>query len=540
MSYSVKFYSVGIHVKKNLPITNRENDYPASQRIVSTTNTKGITTYVNDDFLSIAGFTEDELIGKSHNIVRHPEMPPAAFKDMWDTIKADKPWMGIVKNRCKNGDHYWVDAFVTQIKENGQTVGYQSVRLKPKREYVKSAENLYQEIWNGTPFWKSFLAKITPKLTGSIVYTQIAALIVALLLSNAMSSMGWIGHIGGLIAGIVVGVIGANFVAAPWRAASDEASSIFSNPIAQQVYTGRADELGQLQLAIKMLQSQLETVVWRIGDAAGNLEESALQAVDISRKTNDDMDRQAKEIEMVATAMNEMTATVHDVASNASHTAEATRVADQEVQTGKVVVHESINTIGELAKRVEEAVTVIAKLAQDSEQIGSVVEVIRGIAEQTNLLALNAAIEAARAGEQGRGFAVVADEVRTLASRTQSSTDEIQVMIQKLQDAAGQAVGVMEQGQQAARSSVEQASHAGESLDSITRAVDTITAMTTQIATAAEEQSAVAEEINRNVVNISSLASQTHEAANTALLDNEKLETEVRKMQDMVKQFGAS
>jgi len=540
MSYSVKFYSVGIHVKKNLPITNRENDYPASQRIVSTTNTKGITTYVNDDFLSIAGFTEDELIGKSHNIVRHPEMPPAAFKDMWDTIKADKPWMGIVKNRCKNGDHYWVDAFVTQIKENGQTVGYQSVRLKPKREYVKTAENLYQEIWNGTPFWKSFLAKITPKLTGSIVYTQIAALIVALLLSNAMSSMGWIGHIGGLIAGIVVGVIGANFVAAPWRAASEEASSIFSNPIAQQVYTGRADELGQLQLAIKMLQSQLETVVWRIGDAAGNLEESALQAVDISRKTNDDMDRQAKEIEMVATAMNEMTATVHDVASNASHTAEATRVADQEVQTGKVVVHESINTIGELAKRVEEAVTVIAKLAQDSEQIGSVVEVIRGIAEQTNLLALNAAIEAARAGEQGRGFAVVADEVRTLASRTQSSTDEIQVMIQKLQDAAGQAVGVMEQGQQAARSSVEQASHAGESLDSITRAVDTITAMTTQIATAAEEQSAVAEEINRNVVNISSLASQTHEAANTALLDNEKLETEVRKMQDMVKQFGAS
>lgn len=527
-------------MKKNLPITNRENDYPASQRIVSTTNTKGITTYVNDDFLSIAGFTEDELIGKSHNIVRHPEMPPAAFKDMWDTIKADKPWMGIVKNRCKNGDHYWVDAFVTQIKENGQTVGYQSVRLKPKREYVKSAENLYQEIWNGTPFWKSFLAKITPKLTGSIVYTQIAALIVALLLSNAMSSMGWIGHIGGLIAGIVVGVIGANFVAAPWRAASEEASSIFSNPIAQQVYTGRADELGQLQLAIKMLQSQLETVVWRIGDAAGNLEESALQAVDISRKTNDDMDRQAKEIEMVATAMNEMTATVHDVASNASHTAEATRVADQEVQTGKVVVHESINTIGELAKRVEEAVTVIAKLAQDSEQIGSVVEVIRGIAEQTNLLALNAAIEAARAGEQGRGFAVVADEVRTLASRTQSSTDEIQVMIQKLQDAAGQAVGVMEQGQQAARSSVEQASHAGESLDSITRAVDTITAMTTQIATAAEEQSAVAEEINRNVVNISSLASQTHEAANTALLDNEKLETEVRKMQDMVKQFGAS
>lgn len=527
-------------MKKNLPVTNRENDYPASQRIVSTTDLKGIIGYVNDDFLSIAGFSEEELIGKNHNIVRHPDMPPAAYKDMWDTLKSDRPWMGIVKNRCKNGDHYWVDAFVTQIKENGQTVGYQSVRLKPLRKYVETAEKLYKEVWNGTPAWKTFLANITPKLTGSIILTQVVALVVATLVGAAMSSMGWMAGIIGLIAGLVAGVVGANIVATPWRDAAVEASGIFSNGIAQHVYTGRADELGQLQLAIKMLQSQLETVVWRIGDAAGNLENSALQAVEVSRRTNEDMDRQAKEIEMVATAMNEMTATVHDVASNASHTAEATRVAEQEVQTGKAVVHESITTIGQLAKRVEEAVAVIAKLAQDSEQIGSVVEVIRGIAEQTNLLALNAAIEAARAGEQGRGFAVVADEVRTLASRTQTSTDEIQDMIQKLQDAAGSAVGVMEQGQQAARTSVEQASHAGESLESITRAVDTITAMTTQIATAAEEQSAVAEEINRNVVNISSLAAGTHEAANTALLDNEKLEKEVRKLQSMVNQFGSS
>ncbi len=526
-------------MKKNLPVTNRENDYPASQRIVSTTDLRGMTNYVNDDFLSIAGFSEDELLGKSHNVVRHPDMPPAAFKDLWDTIKSDKPWMGIVKNRCKNGDHYWVDAFVTQIKENGQTIGYQSVRLKPKRQHVDTAVKLYQEVWKGTPSWKAMLGKLTPNLTGSIVYCQTAALLVATVVSVAMSGMGWVGAVAGLVAGLVVGVVGANMIATPWRQAASDAATIFSNPIAQHVYTGRGDELGQLQLAIKMLQSQLETVVWRIGDAAGNLEESALQAVDVSRRTNDDMDRQAKEIDMVATAMNEMTATVHDVASNATHTAEATRVADQEVQTGKAVVNESITTIGQLATRVEEAVAVIAKLAQDSEQIGSVVEVIRGIAEQTNLLALNAAIEAARAGEQGRGFAVVADEVRTLASRTQTSTDEIQDMIQKLQDAAGQAVGVMEQGQQAARSSVEQASHAGESLESITRAVDTITAMTTQIATAAEEQSAVAEEINRNVVNISNLASGTHEAANTALLDNEKLEREVRKLQSMVKQFGS-
>ncbi len=524
-------------MKKNLPITKRENDYPASQRIVSTTDLKGITTYVNDDFLSIAGFEEDELLHKNHNVVRHPEMPPAAFQDLWDTIKADKPWMGIVKNRCKNGDYYWVDAFVTAVKENHQTIGYQSVRLKPIRDHVKRADELYKAIWKGIPGWKSLLSKLTPKLTGSIIYTQFAAIIGALVVSQLVD--GSLGIVAGLAVGTVIGSILAFAVSAPWRRAAEASKSIFSNPIAQHVYTGRGDELGQLELAIKMLQSQLETVVWRIGDASHNLETSAHRAVDLSRHTNEDMDRQANEIEMVATAMNEMTATVHDVASNASHTAEATRLADQEVQAGKAVVNQSIETIGQLAKRVEEAVAVIAKLAMDSEQIGSVVEVIRGIAEQTNLLALNAAIEAARAGEQGRGFAVVADEVRTLASRTQSSTDEIQVMIQKLQDAAGQAVGVMEQGQSAAKSSVEQASHAGESLESITRAVDTITAMTTQIATAAEEQSAVAEEINRNVVNISTVASATKEAANSALIDNESLEREVRKLQQMVKQFGA-
>jgi len=524
-------------VKKNLPVTQRENDYPASQRIVSTTDLKGITSYVNDDFMSIAGFAEDELVGKSHNIVRHPDMPPVAFKDLWDTIKADKPWMGIVKNRCKNGDYYWVDAFVTAVKENHQTVGYQSVRLKPNRDHVKRAEALYKNVWKGIPAWKTLLTSLKPKLTGSIIYTQATALAAGLVTHSFVG--GLTGAIVGFAAGLAVGVGLAFMVSAPWRKAAENAQSIFSNPIAQHVYTGRADELGQLELAIKMLESQLETVVWRIGDASHNLEASAHHAVDLSRRTNEDMDRQANEIEMVATAMNEMTATVHDVASNASHTAEATRLADQEVQAGKVVVNQSIETIGQLAKRVEEAVAVIAKLAMDSEHIGSVVEVIRGIAEQTNLLALNAAIEAARAGEQGRGFAVVADEVRTLASRTQSSTDEIQEMIQKLQDAAGQAVGVMEQGQHAARSSVEQASHAGESLESITRAVDIITAMTTQIATAAEEQSAVAEEINRNVVNISTVAAGTKEAANSALIDNESLEREVKKLQQMVKQFGA-
>lgn len=251
------------------------------------------------------------------------------------------------------------------------------------------------------------------------------------------------------------------------------------------------------------------SLVKEILGSAGQLATTAEELSTITEQTNSGVLRQQGEIDQVATAMNGMSATVSEVSNNAANAANEAQEADDSAKDGWQVVNTTIETINNLASEVERTSEVIENLKGDSISIGTVLDVIRDIAEQTNLLALNAAIEAARAGEQGRGFAVVADEVRTLASRTQQSTREINDMIERLQNGANQAVSVMKMGCSKAEESVDQAAKAGEALQSITSAVDNIKSMNMQIASAAEEQSATAEEINRNIVNISEVAQDT-------------------------------
>jgi len=235
--------------------------------------------------------------------------------------------------------------------------------------------------------------------------------------------------------------------------------------------------------------------------------------------------------------MHQMQIAVEEVARNAALTAEATQLADDQVVSGCSVVEQTVVAIGKLATEIDQATGVVGQLKVDSEAIGSVIEVIRGIADQTNLLALNAAIEAARAGEQGRGFAVVADEVRTLASQTQASTQQIQAIIERLQGSTAEAVSAMEGGQQQAQTSVEQAAMAGSSLQLIGSAVTTIKDMSVQIATAAEQQSVVAEDINRNISSISQVASETAQASQNTAQSTTMLLQQVKGMRAMVQQF---
>jgi methyl-accepting chemotaxis protein len=274
-----------------------------------------------------------------------------------------------------------------------------------------------------------------------------------------------------------------------------------------------------------------------ITGSAGQLAAAAEELSAITEQSNEGVLRQQSEIEQVATAMNEMSATVTEVSRNASSAATAAADADERSKEGCEVVNTTVQTINNLASEVERTSEVIENLKEDSVSIGTVLDVIRDIAEQTNLLALNAAIEAARAGEQGRGFAVVADEVRTLASRTQQSTREINDMIERLQNGANQAVSVMEMGRAKAEESVQQAAKAGDALSAITGVVDSIKSMNMQIASAAEQQSATAEEINRNIVNISEVAQETASGSQQTASASDELARLASDLQGQVAQF---
>jgi len=271
--------------------------------------------------------------------------------------------------------------------------------------------------------------------------------------------------------------------------------------------------------------------------SAGQLAAAAEELSAITEQSNNGVMRQQGEIEQVATAMNQMSATVAEVSKNAGSAATAAQEADDSAKDGWGVVNTTVQTINNLASEVERTSEVIENLKGDSLSIGTVLDVIRDIAEQTNLLALNAAIEAARAGEQGRGFAVVADEVRTLASRTQQSTREINDMIERLQNGANQAVSVMEMGRAKAEESVEQAAKAGEALQSITGVVDNIKSMNMQIASAAEQQSSTAEEINRNIVNISEVAQETAGGSQQTASASDELARLASDLQSQVAKF---
>ncbi len=482
-------------MKINTPVTGVERVFGEGENIISTTNPKGAITSYNEVFYRISGFDHDELRNKNHNVVRHPEMPPAAFEDLWKTLQEGRSWLGIVKNRCKNGDHYWVDAYVTPIRDSaGRVVEYQSVRVQPRPEHQARAEKLYKDLLankRGLPRGGMGL---------NVKYT--AAIMAPMLLGMGVA---WLS--GFLVAGMAVGmpaaVVMGGWLARPLRALASETKHVIDNDIARWVYGGRLDELGQIRLAMHMYGSELNSVVARLSQSSAELAGVADGTVQAVHQANEDVGKQQDEIHQLVTAMNEMSATVQEVARNTSDAAGAAQRAQHSARVGKKEMDNSVSMVRAVADQVKQAEQTVHTLRQESEQIRAVLDVIRGVAEQTNLLALNAAIEAARAGDQGRGFAVVAGEVRALAQRTHESTQEIRAMIERIQNGTQDAVRAMESGCSQVAGSVQQAERAGAVFDGFSEEVATIADMNTRVAAAAEEQSMVAEEINRNVVNIS-------------------------------------
>ncbi|ROM51774.1 chemotaxis protein [Pseudomonas rhodesiae] len=307
--------------------------------------------------------------------------------------------------------------------------------------------------------------------------------------------------------------------------------------LTRRLTSDRADELGAIASGFNTFLIKLQGMITQVVSSVQKVSDSSEHTADIAIRTNQGVHKQMVEIDQVATAVHEMTATAQDVARNATQAAQAASHADQAASQGMRIVRDTSASISVLAEEIGKAVAVVQTLAKDSENINAILTAIRGIAEQTNLLALNAAIEAARAGEQGRGFAVVADEVRNLAQKTQQATEEIQAMIQQLQQGTRDVVRVMEDSQNRTDESVQHAAKAAEALETITQAVSVINDMNTQIASAAEEQSAVAEDINRNVINIGQVANEVAGGADESSAASADLTKLAEQQRRLINQF---
>ena len=510
-----------------------EQRFSEQDILLSTTDLNSHIKYANQSFCNIAGYELDEMLGQPHNMVRHPDMPKAAFKNMWSYIQNGQPWMGLVKNRCKNGDYYWVNAYVTPIKnEQGEVYEYQSVRTAPDRQAVARAEALYSQLNQGSSPRK-LNQQIDATLWFQVALYAMTLVSVLSIFSDTSNVLTWLGAL--------VGVMSCAFFTA-WRkrytGIVNRAKETFDNPLMNLVYSGKNDDLSCIDLALCMRKAELRAVVGRVADDSSNIANTAKESAQRGSNIAHILSEQKSETDQVATAIHQMSCTVQEIAEVVANGANVAQQGLTINSQGQEVVNDMVSAITELSNQLGNVDDAIERLTTGSRTIETVLSEISSIADQTNLLALNAAIEAARAGEQGRGFAVVAEEVRALAMRTQQSTDEIANLLVQLRDESDAATNAMVKGNELSANCVGLANDTGGALAQLNIEVTELANLSAQIATAVEEQSVVAEQINQNIVSITDMSSTSEQHGQEAVAYSENLLARLNDQKSLINQFN--